>query len=62
MAGNKPKWTARVRQHPDSEYWQTIGAAWPTKDGGISVKLHSIPTQWNGDVLLIEPKDNGEAS
>ena len=31
-------------------HWQKIGAAWPTKGGGLSLKLNSIPL--DGNVVL----------
>lgn len=57
--GNKPAYVARAKQSPDSEYMMTLGAAWPFKEGdGFVVKLQRIPTNWNGDILLVPPKDD----
>jgi uncharacterized protein (DUF736 family) len=57
----QPDYVVRARQSPDSEYWLTIGAAWTAnfKDGttGISVKINNQPIGWNGDCLLMRPKD-----
>lgn len=54
-----PDYVARARQSPDSEYYQTIGAAWKrTNDKGeefVSVKLNSQPTNWDGSFLLMKP-------
>jgi uncharacterized protein (DUF736 family) len=57
----QPDYVVRARQSADSEYWLTIGAAWTAnfKDGttGISVKINNQPIGWNGDCLLMRPKD-----
>lgn len=56
--GDKPKYIARAKQTPESDFMQTIGAAWPFKNGdGLVVKLHSTPTNWQGDFILVEPKE-----
>jgi hypothetical protein len=56
--GSKPVYIARAKQSPDSEYMNTIGAAWPFNEGdGLVVKLHSVPTDWKGDFILVTPKD-----
>ena len=53
----KPDFVARCKQSPQSDFWITVGAAWSFKDGtGYSVKLHSIPTNWDGDFILLPPK------
>lgn len=57
--GAKPIYNARARASPDGEYMQTIGAAWPFEKGdGLVVKLQFIPTDWNGDFILVPPKDD----
>ena len=57
----KPEFVARCKQSPESDFWVTIGAAWTAKlaDGktGYSVKLHTVPTRWDGDFLLMPPKE-----
>lgn len=57
----QPDYVVRCKQSPDSEYWLTIGAGWTAKfkDGteGISLKINSQPVGWNGDCLLMKPKD-----
>ena len=56
--GQKPKYVARAKQVPASDYMQTIGAAWPFREGeGLVVKLHSLPVNWDGDFILVVPKD-----
>lgn len=56
--GNKPVFNARAKREPDSEYMQTIGAAWTFKEGeGYVVRLHSLPTNWDGSFILVPPKD-----
>ena len=59
--GNKPQFIVRAKQAPDSEYMQTIGAAWPFREGeGFVVKLHSLPIKWDGDMILVPPKSEDE--
>lgn len=56
----KPDLIARAKQSPDSDFWITIGAAWTAKIGdkeAYSVKLHTAPINWDGDFLLMPPKD-----
>lgn len=57
----RPEFVVRARQSPDSDFWQNIGAVWPAqlKDGqvGYSMKLHFIPTNWDGSALLLPPKE-----
>ena len=36
----------------------TIGAALKFKQGeGFVVKLHSVPVNWDGSIVLVPPKD-----
>jgi hypothetical protein len=38
------------------EYWMTCGAAWNVKDGGISLRLNTVPVgDWDGSFLLMAP-------
>lgn len=57
----QPDYVVRAKQSPDSDYWDTIGAGWTAnfKDGstGISVKINRQPIGWNGDCLLMRPKE-----
>jgi hypothetical protein len=56
--GNKPVYVARARQGAESEYMQTIGAAWPFNEGdGLVVTLQFIPTNWDGKFILVPPKE-----
>lgn len=57
--GRKPQYIARAKQHPDSEFMQTIGAAWAFREGdGLVVKLQFIPAQnWDGSFILVAPKE-----
>ncbi len=52
--GNKPDYNARAKI---GEYWQTVGAAWHVKDGGISLRLNVVPVgnEWDGSLLLLKP-------
>lgn len=58
----QPDFIVRAKQSADSEYWSTIGAAWTAnfKDGstGYSVKINNMPLNWNGDCLLMRPKQD----
>lgn len=56
--GRQPKYIARAKQAPDSDFMVTIGAAWPFKEGdGLVVKLQMTPTKWDGDFILVTPKE-----
>lgn len=53
--GEKPNFNVRAKI---GEHWQTIGAAWNVKDGGVSVRLNTIPVgNWDGSLLLLPPKE-----
>ena len=57
--GSRPQYIVRARQDPDNDYMQTVGAAWCFKEGdGYVVKIHSLPVNWNGDLILVVPKDD----
>ena len=36
--------------------WQKIGVCVETKQGGLAVKLETIPVTWDGWISLAEPK------
>jgi hypothetical protein len=52
-----PAFAARAKQTPDGDSWITIGLAWPYQSerggSGYSVRLHTIPTNWDGAFLLM---------
>ena len=52
----KPDFNVRAK---NGAYWMTIGAAWNVKDGGVSIRLNTIPVgrDWDGSLLLLPPKD-----
>jgi len=57
--GSKPPYFARVKRSGESEYMQTVGAAWHFKEGeGLVVKLELIPTDWDGSFILVKPKED----
>ncbi len=59
--GNKPSFIVRAKTDEDSDYMQTIGAAWDFKDPkreGLVVKLKLVPTNWNGDMILVKPLED----
>jgi hypothetical protein len=59
VKGGKPVYLAKARQTADSEFLIVIGAVWPFKNGdGFVVKLHSVPTDWRGDMILVKPQPN----
>jgi hypothetical protein len=43
--------------------WISIGACWPLKSGeqGFSLKITSVPLQWDGRCVMLPPLDNDEA-
>ena len=45
-----------VTRSGDKSFFHDIGAAWTTKNGGYSLKLHALPI--NGELVLLPPKDN----
>ena len=52
---NKPKLPSHIAYSvnegkDEKNHWQKIGAAWPTKDGGLSLKLNAIPI--DGQIAL----------
>jgi hypothetical protein len=57
--GSKPAFVARANVGDgDSKFFVNIGAAWKWKNGeGLVLKLHSLPINWNGDCILVPPKD-----
>ncbi len=54
--GEKPDFNVRAKI---GEYWTQCGVAWNVKDGGISVRLNTIPVgkEWDGSFLLLAPKE-----
>lgn len=45
---NKPKLPSHIAYsvetgNDDKNHWQKIGAAWPAKDGGLSLQLNALP-------------------
>lgn len=41
--------------------WQKIGVCVETKQGGLAVKLETIPVTWDGWISLAEPKPRENA-
>lgn len=57
----KPDFVVRCKQSPDSDFWNTIGAAWSANINGVtgySVRLHTVPVNWDGSFLLMPPKED----
>lgn len=62
--GTKPDFIVTGRMNGDNKTWANVGAAWhtTTRDGKpyISVRVKSIPINWDGTLALHEPSDVGE--
>lgn len=59
--GNAPDFTLRARQEPNSDYFIQLGVAWRIEVNGkeaFSIKMHSIPTNWDGSALMLMPKED----
>jgi len=60
-----PTYVARARQEKNSRYFTNIGSGWKKQDKNgrdlVSVKLTSIPLNWDGSFVLVEPfSEDGE--
>lgn len=55
----KPSYIARSKV---GNGWLTIGAAWPFRSGepGLSVQLNTLPINFDGRFVLLEPLEDGE--
>lgn len=53
----KPEFVARAKVGTG---WTNIGAAWPLRSGepGYSLKLTTIPLNWDGRFILLPPLNN----
>jgi hypothetical protein len=62
---------ARTKTRPQPQYvarakvdngWVNVGAAWPLRSGeeGFSIKLTTVPLNWDGRFVLLPPLPNGE--
>lgn len=58
--GEKPDFVARttINRENRDPYWVTLGAAWHAKDGAISVRLQTMPVDWDGQFVLVVPRDD----
>jgi hypothetical protein len=56
-----PEYIARAKV---GNGWVSIGAAWKLRSGeeGFSLKLTTIPLNWDGRFILLPPLDNEEAA
>src|SRR5437588_12626262 len=54
-----PQYIARAKVENG---WVSIGAAWPLRSGeeGYSLKLTTIPLNWDGRLVLLPPLGNEE--
>jgi len=46
-----------VTKSGDKSFFHEIGAAWATRNGGYSVRLHALPV--NGEIVLLPPQERG---
>lgn len=46
--------TVRKDEQSGKSYWTRLGIAFPTKNGGWSIKLDALPV--NGEIMLMPPK------
>jgi hypothetical protein len=55
----KPVFIARAKVNGG---WQTIGAAWDFRSGdpGLSVQLNTLPINFDGRFVLLEPLPSGD--
>jgi hypothetical protein len=55
----QPQFIARAKVQNG---WVSIGAAWPLRSGdeGFSLKLTTIPLNWDGRFILLPPLPNGD--
>lgn len=55
----KPEYIARAKV---GNGWVSIGAAWRLRSGeeGFSLKLTTVPLNWDGRFVLLPPLENGE--
>ena len=53
----KPEYVARAKV---GNGWTSIGAAWPLRSGekGYSLRLTTIPLNWDGRFILLPPLNN----
>jgi hypothetical protein len=57
--GNRPVYLAKCKQNPKSDFFMVIGAAFKFKEGdGLVLRLDAIPTQWDGSMILVPPKED----
>jgi hypothetical protein len=58
-SNKKPELLAFAVQETDGKsYYTRIGAAWPTANGGYSIRLNALPV--DGKLVLFPPKENDE--
>ena len=59
------QFAARAKTRPDSNVWFTIGQGWAFEENGergYAVRLTMIPTNWDGELLLLpipNPNEGG---
>lgn len=64
--GQRPDFVARAvvqkaKNQNEKDFFQTIGAAWQRQNGeGFTVKLQTVPVQWDGSFVLMPPRDGDE--
>jgi hypothetical protein len=56
--GRKPDYILRYKVSENR--WITCGAAWTNDKGGIGLKLETIPVGFDGNMLLVVPKEEDQ--
>lgn len=64
--GSKPDYIVRATTGDNNDFMINIGGAWRWREGdGFVVRLHSMPLNWDGGMILARPLDaeeNGEGA
>jgi hypothetical protein len=61
--GHMPAFNVRAKtgrkDDNDKDIFMTVGAAWPFQNGtGFNVKINALPVNFDGQLMLVEPKDD----
>lgn len=59
----KPDFVVRAPDPQRRGRWLTLGAGWNREDGGMNIKLTTVPVGngWDGALVALKPLPNGEA-
>ena len=57
----KPDFIVRAPDPQRRGRWVTLGAAWQREDGGLNIKLQTVPVGiWDGALVCLPPLPNGD--